>query len=133
MALGKIKADTLEHSTAGTVDTQFVVNGSTKCWLSGAAGGGSPRNSLNVASITDVSTGKFKTNTTSAFTDATHCTSTGLEMGDGTNAAYFYQQILIDRTGETASVIQVNMGYANGSSAFEDTVEYWHQTSGDLA
>ena len=32
MALGKIKADTLEHSTAGSLDTQFVVNGSAKSW-----------------------------------------------------------------------------------------------------
>ena len=30
MALGKIKADTLEHSTAGALDTQYVVNGSAK-------------------------------------------------------------------------------------------------------
>jgi hypothetical protein len=30
MALGKIKADTLEHSTAGSLDTQYVVNGSAK-------------------------------------------------------------------------------------------------------
>ena len=27
---GKIVADTLEHSTAGSLDTQFVVNGSAK-------------------------------------------------------------------------------------------------------
>ena len=30
MALGKIKADTLEHSTVGSVDTKFVVQGSGK-------------------------------------------------------------------------------------------------------
>ena len=28
MANGKIKADTLEHSTAGSLDTSYVVNGS---------------------------------------------------------------------------------------------------------
>ena len=33
MALGKIKADTLEHSTAGSLDTQYVVNGSAKAWI----------------------------------------------------------------------------------------------------
>ena len=32
MALGKIKADTLEHSTAGSLDTSYVVNGSAKAW-----------------------------------------------------------------------------------------------------
>ena len=40
MALGKIKADTLEHSTAGSLDTQYVVNGSAKAWLSMDSGGG---------------------------------------------------------------------------------------------
>ena len=33
MALGKIKADTLEHSTAGSLDTKFVVKGSAKVWI----------------------------------------------------------------------------------------------------
>ena len=33
MALGKIKADTLEHSTSGSVDTKFVVEGSAKAWV----------------------------------------------------------------------------------------------------
>ena len=32
MAFGEIKADTLTHSTAGSVDTNYVVNGSTKVW-----------------------------------------------------------------------------------------------------
>ena len=34
MALGKIKADTLEHSTSGSVDTKYVVEGSAKAWNS---------------------------------------------------------------------------------------------------
>ena len=41
MALGKIKADTLEHSTAGSLDTQFVVKGSAKAfahWNSAGVG-----------------------------------------------------------------------------------------------
>ncbi len=29
---GKIVADTLEHSTAGSIATNFVVNGSAKAW-----------------------------------------------------------------------------------------------------
>ena len=33
MANGKIKADTLEHSTAGSLDTSYVVNGSAKAWV----------------------------------------------------------------------------------------------------
>ena len=29
---GKIIADQIEHSTAGSLDTQYVVNGSAKAW-----------------------------------------------------------------------------------------------------
>ena len=32
MALGKIVADTLEHSTAGSIATNYVVEGSAKAW-----------------------------------------------------------------------------------------------------
>ena len=30
---GKIIADTLEHSTAGSLTTDYVVNGSAKAWI----------------------------------------------------------------------------------------------------
>jgi len=67
MALGKIKADTLEHSTAGSLDTQYVVNGSAKAWCNfdGTAGSVSFSDSFNKSSITDDATGAF----TTAFTN----------------------------------------------------------------
>jgi hypothetical protein len=68
MALGKIKADTLEHSTAGTVDTQFVVNGSAKSWANFVGTGTiALTDSFNVASLTDVATGKYDTNFTNSM------------------------------------------------------------------
>ena len=69
MALGKIKADTLEHSTAGSVDTQYVVNGSAKC---GSAHGTDAvlDSGFNVSSITDQGTGTFDTNYTNNFSAA---------------------------------------------------------------
>jgi hypothetical protein len=58
MALGKIKADTLEHSTAGSLDTKFVVNGSAKAWADvNASATYSIRNSLNISSVSDLGTG----------------------------------------------------------------------------
>ena len=42
MALGKIKADTLEHSTAGSLDTSYVVNGSAKAWTNINGSSGTP-------------------------------------------------------------------------------------------
>jgi hypothetical protein len=64
MALGKIKADTLEHSTAGSLDTQYVVNGSSKAWVNYSGSGTTFRDSLNMSSATDNGTGDY----THAFT-----------------------------------------------------------------
>ena len=68
MALGKIKADTLEHSTAGALDTQYVVNGSAKSWIN-FNGTGTPaaRDSFNHASITDNGTGDYTLALTSSM------------------------------------------------------------------
>ena len=70
MALGKIKADTLEHSTAGTVDTQYVVKGTPKIWVTAAQhSSASIKDSLNVSSMTDTSTGLYRFVLSNAFTD----------------------------------------------------------------
>ena len=66
MALGKIKADTLEHSTAGSLDTKFVVNGSAKqWWYSGTDA--SISDSFNTSSGTDVGVGIYRANFTNSF------------------------------------------------------------------
>ena len=70
MALGKIKADTLEHSTAGSLDTQYVVNGSAKAWS--RVDPNTISDSLNVSSLTDAGTGLFEDNFTNAFSAATY-------------------------------------------------------------
>ena len=49
---GKIVADTLEHSTAGSLSTEYVVNGSAKAWAD-VSTVTSVGDSLNVASLTD--------------------------------------------------------------------------------
>ena len=59
MALGKIKADTLEHSTAGSLDTQYVVQGSAKAFAHSASNGTSLGSSLNVSSLTDHGSGLY--------------------------------------------------------------------------
>ena len=87
MALGKIKADTLEHSTAGSLDTQFVVNGSAKAWSNHNLSGTTARASFNIASYTDNATGDHSITVTSAFDSANYCWSYGGKRasGDGTN------------------------------------------------
>ena len=64
MALGKIKADTLEHSTAGSLDTSYVVQGSAKAWVQGSSSA-VIEDSNNIASGTDNGVGDY----TYAFTN----------------------------------------------------------------
>ena len=75
MALGKIKADTLEHSTAGTVDTKFVVNGSAKQWAKFTVAA-VLNDSLNTSSITDTGTGNFEVNFLNVMGNANYAVST---------------------------------------------------------
>ena len=70
MALGKIKADTLEHSTAGSLDTSYVVNGSAKLWIQAtSAASVSTQGSFNVSSVTDVAAGALNPNATNTFSN----------------------------------------------------------------
>jgi hypothetical protein len=50
---GKIIADTLEHSTAGSLDTSYVVNGSAKAWVAELNGSAVASESFNFSSFTD--------------------------------------------------------------------------------
>jgi hypothetical protein len=68
---GKIIADTLEHSTAGSLDTQYVVNGSAKAWADvNASATYSIRNSLNISSVSDLGTGLLADNFASTMSAA---------------------------------------------------------------
>jgi len=69
---GKIVADTLEHSTAGSIATNYVVNGSAKAWTNGQADGSALRDSFNIASLTDGGTGIYTHTFTSAMSNANY-------------------------------------------------------------
>ena len=70
---GKIIADTLEHSTAGSVDTQYVVDGSLKQWVNmDGSGTISTRDSLNNSSLTDNGTGNYTITHTNSFSNANY-------------------------------------------------------------
>ena len=68
---GKLIADQIEHSTAGSLDTSYVVNGSSKCWVNfNGSGTVAIRKSHNTSSITDVGTGQTVININSAMDSA---------------------------------------------------------------
>ena len=139
-----LKVDTLTGvTTAGSIavtgegnsTTTNLQQGLVKGWVA-VTGATDPAilDSHNVASITDSADGIVQTNFTSAFSSANHCTTTGLEIEDGSNSNYMYAQILIDKSAETTSRVEINTGFRAGSSAgFEKLFSYYHQTTGDLA
>jgi len=72
---GKIVADTLEHSTAGSIATNYVVEGSAKQWAKFTVAA-SLSDSLNTSSITDTAAGNFEVNFSSAMGNANYAVTT---------------------------------------------------------
>ena len=73
-SFGTLKADTLTHSTAGSLDTNYVVNGSAKAWSFVNQVTAVIESSLNISSHTDAGTGNSLFTYSSAFTSAFHST-----------------------------------------------------------
>ena len=123
MALGKIKADTLEHSTAGSLDTQYVVNGSAKAWVYAEADA-VRTDSFNMSSSTDHGDGDFSYGLTAAFSAVTYSQSGMVRAGARSK--------ILTRNSDrsTSSLIAVEVG--NTSDAAQN---YDHdvQAQGDLA
>ena len=127
MALGKIKADTLEHSTAGSLDTSYVVNGSAKAWINfNGTGTVAIRDSFNIASLTDAGTGLYNCAISSDFGNANFST-TGA-AGENDDSGGNRSLGLRAKTSGTQNV----RGFYDGVSA-ADLVEMCFQCMGDLA
>ena len=123
MALGKIKADTLEHSTAGSLDTQDVGNGSAKVTIA-ADEDAVLFKSLNVSSGVDEATGDYKYNLTNAITTTTaeNCV---------TACALGYENIIRVKTADaTTSVVDVE---SINTSASATNADQGIAVFGDLA
>lgn len=84
---GKIVADTLEHSTAGSIATNFVVNGSAKAWVNfdGTATDAAFRDSFNVSGMIDVDTGQYTASYTNSMSNGTYVFTTATVDGSTTN------------------------------------------------
>ena len=77
-SFGTLKADTLTHSTAGSLNTSVVFNGTAKAWsrveLVSTA---SIIGSYNVSSLTDIGTGIGRSNFSNAFNAADYAVTAG--------------------------------------------------------
>ena len=63
MAFGTLKADTLTHSTAGSVNTNNVIKGTAKAWWS--SNDTTLKDSFNISSLTDAAASTYDFNYTS--------------------------------------------------------------------
>jgi|14_taG_2_1085336.scaffolds.fasta_scaffold85437_2 hypothetical protein len=130
---GKIIADTLEHSTAGSVTTDYVVNGSAKAWVNfNGSGTIAARNSLNTSGLVDNGTGDYNQNFTNSFSAADFAFVMGGKFDSG--ASNLTQPITNHyRTTQTSSTVRIGMQVPNtGADGFDgDTVTSINH--GDLA
>ena len=86
-SFGTLKADTLTHSTAGSLATNFVVDGTPKVfctWITAASF--TNQASLNISSLTDNGTGDCTLTYTSGFDGAKTYANTVGTNGNGAAA-----------------------------------------------
>jgi hypothetical protein len=70
---GKIIADTIETGAGADISTSYLVNGSAKAWVNfNGTGTVAVRESFSTSSITDVGTGTYTVNFSTAMTDANY-------------------------------------------------------------
>jgi len=134
---GKIIADTLEHSTAGSLDTSYVVNGSAKAWVNfNGTGTVAVRGSNNVTSITDNGTGDYTENFTNAMNDANYAVTTGFTPYTSTNFTTYgaiHGSATSGATTKTTSAIRVEYKNVYNDTNFYDSAEINVVIHGDLA
>ena len=127
MSFGTLKADTLTHSTAGSLATNYVVEGSAKAWVEfNGTGTVAISDSLNIGGLTDAGTGLYDLTFTTSMNNADFA-STGAagENSDGGGNRSFGL-----RAKSTAG--QNCRGFRDGVSA-DDMAEMCFHTMGELA
>jgi len=131
---GTIAADTLTHSTAGSLTTDYVVNGSAKVWINHDKNPENTNDSFNVSSVTDVGIGVSTYNLTNSMSNANYTAlisagggmsfATGKLFGsNGTNGV----------TAPTSSAFNQVTGYATNSGNVTDADYNTAAVFGDLA
>ena len=138
---GKIIADTLEHSTAGSIATNYVVDGSAKSWVNfNGTGTIASRDSLNVSGLVDNAVGDYTCTYTSSMGNSDYVNSSVAMCEDANARGPFALGVRIDGTGvpTTHTTTATRYEYLYGSSAgadggTQDTPHLYIIVHGDLA
>jgi len=123
---GKIVADTLEHSTAGSIATNYVVDGTPKAMSKQTPSGTEiSATSLNVSSVTDSTTGINITAFSAVFNSASETVTTGICNDNNYNRAVAY-------TDESASQVE-SRAFRSSAGDLIDDFDFSMVTHGNLA
>jgi len=127
---GKIIADTLTHSTAGSVTTDYVVNGSAKAWSNyNGTGTVALRDSLNISTLTDNGTGDYQLSFTSSMGNSNYNVTSNGTHDDGSYVVW----PALDHDGGARTTSAYFQNYLNSSTVLTDTEHGAETLHGDLA
>ena len=128
MANGKLIADQIQHSSEGTVGTQYVVNGTCKSWLNATISSNvhTIEESFNVASLTDDGVGRTDTVFTSNMNNAKYAIASNCSV----NGSALFSH-LGNNTLQATNHYRINT--CNDGGAIVDYDNLNNQVQGDLA
>ena len=127
MAFGTLKADTLTHSTAGSLATNYVVEGVAKSHVL-HDDSGTVKKSLNISSVTDSGTGEFRPVFATVMADTNYNMLNQEEITFSTAAVIAAYDLAV----KTASTVRIyTFRTDNGSNV--DIAELSSGVWGDLA
>ncbi len=129
---GKIVADQLEHSTAGSIGTNYVVEGSCKSWIYfEQSGTHEAYDSFNIASITDAGTGRsYPISFTTSLGNANY---SGTIFQSGSAFVNDYLYFGNNYTGSFGSKTSSQYGVRGYAGTDQDVGDFHVVIQGDLA
>jgi len=130
---GKTAAGNITITSEGGSATQSLQNGLAKMWINFNASSGTPteRDSINISSITDYSTGRFAPVLTNAMTD-TNYSLTG-NTNAGTGDSFAAPNTLALGCNNVITTTTTTFEASNYGTTYVDAKYIYIQVFGDLA
>ena len=127
---GTIVADTLTHSTAGSIATNYVGEGSAKAWVNfNGTGTIASSDSLNVSGLVDNSTGNYSNNLINSMSAANFSSFAGGDVNNSNDDVRRNIRLFRIETG----LVKVVCGYNANSNTKEDWTNVYTSIFGELA
>ena len=121
---GKVIADQIEPSTAGSLDTSYVVNGSSTAWVNfNGTGTAAVNDSLSISSLVDNGTSVFTLTVAAAFANNQYSQVACLGHSNSSSGWGILENTNVARTTTAVQIVSWNGDFAVNSMN-------WH---GDLA